>query len=483
MSIPFLNGLRVLDYTSLVAGPFCGKLLADVGADVIKIEPPEGDIARRRGPFPGDRPDAELSLTHHYVNVNKRGMTLSLDSEAGREVFRRLVKASDLLIEDTPPGTLEAMGLGYDDLERINPGLIMLSITPFGQTGPHSGWKAYNLNTIHAGGEGWLMPPGLAQRMFPDREPVKTGAYVGEYYCGVTAASAAIIGVFGRAASGRGQHIDMSKQEAHATLARIAIGMWAQSGFVETRATRDIPYGGCVPCKDGHAEVLFHIADNHWHAFTRMLGDPEWARDPKFATQEGRSQHGAEVNEYLFAWAKDRTKREIYDLGLKHGFPCGIFYAPSELPESEHEQARGFFVEPPQPVPSGRHDQDSRAPLPATRPSLRRRTVRSEARRAHRRGAGRGRGVHRRRDRAAARRWGLLAMGSFDPQPLSGVRIVDFTWAGVGPYCTFLCSIMGAEVIKPETAAHPTIFRGCGRRATRSGRKKEHAGSPWTSST
>ena len=145
------------------------------------------------------------------------------------------MKASDLLIEDTPPGSLEAMGLGYDDLERINPGLIMLSITPFGQTGPHSGWKAYNLNTIHAGGEGWLMPPGLAQRMFPGREPVKTGAYVGEYYCGVTAASAAIIGVFGRAASGRGQHIDMSKQEAHATLARIAIGMWAQSGFVETR--------------------------------------------------------------------------------------------------------------------------------------------------------------------------------------------------------------------------------------------------------
>ena len=351
MSIPFLNGLRVLDYTSLVAGPFCGKLLADVGADVIKIEPPEGDIARRRGPFPGDRPDAELSLTHHYVNVNKRGMTLNLEEEDGREVFRRLVKASDLLIEDTPPGTLDAMGLGYDALERINPGLIMLSITPFGQTGPHSGWKAYNLNTIHAGGEGWLMPPGLAQRMFPDREPVKTGAYVGEYYCGVTAASAAIIGVFGRAASGRGQHIDMSKQEAHATLARIAIGMWAQSGFVETRATRDIPYGGCVPCKDGHAEALFHIAENHWHAFTRMLGDPEWARDPKFATQEGRSQYGAEVNEYLFAWAKDRTKREIYDLGLEHGFPCGIFYAPSEIPESEHEQARGFFVEPPHPSP------------------------------------------------------------------------------------------------------------------------------------
>ena len=352
MTIPFLKGLRVLDYTSLVAGPFCGKLLADVGADVIKIEAPgEGDVGRRKGPFPGDRPDPEQSLVHHYVNLNKRGVTLSLEHKAGRDIFRRLVEASDVLIEDTQPGSLDRMGLGYDDLARLNPGLVMLSITPFGQTGPHSGWKAYNLNTIHAGGEGWLMPPGLAQRMFPDREPVKTGAYVGEYYCGVTAASAAIIGVFGRAAAGRGQHIDMSKQEAHATLARIAIGMWAQSGFVETRATRDIPYGGCVPCKDGHAEVLFHISDNHWKAFVRMIGNPDWAQDPKFDTRQGRSENGFEVNEHLFAWAKDRTKREIYDLGLEYGFPCGIFYAPSEIAGSEHEKARGFFVEPSQEPP------------------------------------------------------------------------------------------------------------------------------------
>jgi len=345
MSISFLNGLRVLDCTSLVAGPFCGKLLADAGADVIKIESPKGDISRHRGPFPSDHPNPEKSLLHHYVNVNKRGVTLDLDHEAGREAFRRLVKASDMLIEDKSPGDLAAMGLSYEDLERVNPNLIMISMTPFGQTGPHTHWKAYNLNSIHAGGEGWLMPPGLAQRTFPDREPLKTGAYVGEYYCGVTAASAAMIAIFGRAAMGRGQHVDMSKQEAHATLARIAIGMWAQSGFVETRATRDIPYGGCVPCKDGHAEVLFHIADNHWKGFVRMMGDPEWAHDPKFDSQQGRSEHGAEVNKHLFAWAKTRTKREIYDEGLKHGFPCGIFYAPSEIAASEHEQARGFFVE------------------------------------------------------------------------------------------------------------------------------------------
>ena len=118
---------------------------------------------------------------------------------------------------------------------------------------------------------------------------------------------AAIIGMFGRQAGGRGQHIDMSKQEAHATLARIAIGLWAQTGFVETRATRDIPYGGCVPCKDGHVEILFHIADHHWDSLVEMIGNPEWAADPKFKDQEGRSANGAEANGHLFAWAKDRT--------------------------------------------------------------------------------------------------------------------------------------------------------------------------------
>ena len=168
MGIPFLSGLRVLEYASLVAGPFCGKLLGDLGADVIKIESPgAGDVARQRGPFPGDVPDSEQSLLHHYVNANKRGVSLSLDSPTGRDVFRRLVEVSDLLIEDTTPGALDSFGLGYGELERINPALVLLSITPFGQSGPHRHWQAYNLNTIHAGGEGWLMPPGLTHRLFP----------------------------------------------------------------------------------------------------------------------------------------------------------------------------------------------------------------------------------------------------------------------------------------------------------------------------
>ena len=346
MGIPFLSGLRVLEYASLVAGPFCGKLLGDLGADVIKIESPgAGDVARQRGPFPGDVPDSEQSLLHHYVNANKRGVSLSLDSPTGRDVFRRLVEVSDLLIEDTTPGALDSFGLGYGELERINPALVLLSITPFGQSGPHRHWQAYNLNTIHAGGEGWLMPPGLTHRLFPGREPLKK--------CGVTAAVAAIIGMFGRQAGGRGQHIDMSKQEAHATLARIAIGLWAQTGFVETRATRDIPYGGCVPCKDGHVEILFHIADHHWDSLVEMIGNPEWAADPKFKDQEGRSANGAEANGHLFAWAKDRTKWEIYGLGLEHGIPCGIFLSPSEIVESRQERERGFFVETEHPPVEG----------------------------------------------------------------------------------------------------------------------------------
>ena len=164
MGISFLSGLRVLEYASLVAGPFCGKLLGDLGADVIKIESPgAGDVARQRGPFPGDVPDSEQSLLHHYVNANKRGVSLSLASPTGRDVFRRLVEVSDLLIEDTTPGALDSFGLGYGELERINPALVLLSITPFGQSGPHRHWQAYNLSGSRPGNKRWVSPGGISQ--------------------------------------------------------------------------------------------------------------------------------------------------------------------------------------------------------------------------------------------------------------------------------------------------------------------------------
>ena len=131
-----LDGVKVLEYCSFIAGPHCAKMLADLGADVIKIEKPEGDCARRQGPYLHDDVNPETSGIFLYENTNKKGITLNLDTVTGREIFKKLVKDTDILIEDTKAGTMESLGLGYDVLKGINPGLIMTSITPFGQYGP-----------------------------------------------------------------------------------------------------------------------------------------------------------------------------------------------------------------------------------------------------------------------------------------------------------------------------------------------------------
>ncbi len=153
-----LSGLRVLDYSQFISGAYCAKLMVNFGAEVIKVEPPEGDEARRHAPFFKDIPDKELSGLFVYLNTNKRGITLNVETERGKDIFRRLVQHADILIENNPPGWMKAYGLDYDSLKRENPGLIMTSITPFGQDGPYSGYKSYPMNTYHAGGEGYCFP-------------------------------------------------------------------------------------------------------------------------------------------------------------------------------------------------------------------------------------------------------------------------------------------------------------------------------------
>ena len=148
-----LQGVRLLEYGQLVSAPYCAKLLADLGAECIKIEePPVGDPARRRGPFPDDIPHPEKSGLFLYVNTNKLGVTLDPRTPTGRLIFQRLAQEADVLIEDRPPGEMERLGLGYAALSALNPALIVTSITPFGQTGPYKDYKTYHLNLYHASG-------------------------------------------------------------------------------------------------------------------------------------------------------------------------------------------------------------------------------------------------------------------------------------------------------------------------------------------
>ena len=344
MPLPMLSDIRVLELASMVAGPFCGRMLAFSGADVIKVEPPlGGDPSRRSEPFAQDVPGPESSLLFQYLNANKKGVTLDLDKPTGRELLKRLIGLSDVFIEDLEPGALESLGLAYSELAKLNPRLIMVSITPFGQTGRHSRWKAYNLNTTHIGGGGWLTPTGLSRRMFPERPPLKLGGHIGDYYCGTTAATAIMFAILGRSTNGLGQYIDLSKQEAHLTLERNILSMWANYGFLGTADTRDFPYGGCFPCKDGYVDILAHD-DPHWNSLVKMMGNPAWTRKEEYRERASRRLYGEEINQGIESWTRKHTGAHIYRLGRRYNLAVGVFSTPTDVVRSKHERERGFFA-------------------------------------------------------------------------------------------------------------------------------------------
>jgi len=200
-----LAGLRVLELAENVAAPYCSKLLADLGAEVIKIERPGGDPSRQRGPFPDDRPHPERSALFLYLNTSKHSQVLDLEVEADRVRFQSLADKADVLIEDRPPGELDSIELGFEVLAKRNPGLIVCSLTPFGQTGPNRLFKSEHLNLYHGGGHSspFTAPEG-------NRAPSKAGGYLGEYDAGLTAAVGTLAAVYARENDGRGQHIDVS---------------------------------------------------------------------------------------------------------------------------------------------------------------------------------------------------------------------------------------------------------------------------------
>ena len=343
-----LEGVKVLELCSFVAGPFCAKLLADMGADVIKIEPPHGgDQARRRGPFYKGQSGLDTSLLFIYLNSNKRGITLDVSTPKGKELLLALVEGVDLLVEDLSASEGVKLGLDYSSLHRVNPQLLVTSITPFGRSGPYRDYKAYYLNTYHAGGDGYLLPGGrLAEELYPEREPIKAGGYLGEYQAGLSAAVATVAALVGRVLDGRGQHIDVSKQETLINLNSADFCLHPDRGVMWTRRGRHFPYyvGGFYRCKDGFWELLIP-SQRQWEALVSVMGQPSWAMDERYATHESRLAHRQEIDERIEGWAMGHTREEIYHGLQQQGCPAGPVYSTEELLQDQQMEYRGFFAE------------------------------------------------------------------------------------------------------------------------------------------
>ncbi len=340
-----LAGVRVVELGQMVAAPYCAKILADLGADVIKVEPPGGDAARRRGPSANDTAHPEPSGLFLYLNTNKQGITLDPCSHEGARLFRELCRGVDVLVEDTPPGWLAQWGIGDGQLSAANPRLIVASITPFGQDGPHRDWKAYPLNTWFGSGEGYFLPvPTPDGEPATAREPVQAGGMVGEYRCGMSAATAILLALCWQQATGQGQQIDISKQEALLALSRYEICKYPNDGFVERRDTRASPSGGLLPCRDGWVDVHF-TEDHQWRALVQFLGHPEWGEDERFGTRGARAEHRDELVACLEPELLRYTPEEIYHGAQRLGCPAGPITDPADLLASPQLGVRGFFLE------------------------------------------------------------------------------------------------------------------------------------------
>ena len=319
MTYSLLSGLRVLEIGSMLSAPYCSKLLADAGADVIKLEPPAvGEAARRYGPWPDDIPHPERSGLFLYLNANKQGITANLETPTGRSILRRLAADSDVMVHNVPPSDMDRVGLDYDALVVDNPNLVMASISPYGLSGPWRDYRAYDINLAAAGG----INEGLGE---PDREPLTFGTPEVGYFAGMAAASSIVMALLGREQDG-GQHIDIAEAE---TMAGLYNGPEALMAVYQWRVTRrtghhalDFPYPNCIlRCKDGHIFVG-SPEGRQWGRLLEIMGTPEWSQEPRLRNRTTMNNlYADEVDAYLEEWLADYTKAELLEIALEHRIP------------------------------------------------------------------------------------------------------------------------------------------------------------------
>ena len=343
-----LFGLRVVDLSAGVfeglAGAFCAKMFADFGADVIKVEPPEGDPARKLGPFPNDNPDVDTGGMFRYLNTNKRGVTVDVDSTDGLARLRDLCASADVVVEAGfkprirygagsahTPGYIQSLGLEYDDLEEINPGVVVVSVTPFGQTGPWRDYQATDLVAYAASGQSYVNGS-------PDREPLKEPGDESCFQAGACAFLGAMTALAHRDMTGEGQHVDVSMQEAGASAFSPQMLGAMHSGDPVERGSTPL-----LPCKDGFVSLNVRH-DATWEYMWLFFDDPDVAHDPRFDTASARRENATEIDKILLPHLARHTMEELFHglapLRLLIGMTPGV----DRLLTDPHLDERDFFV-------------------------------------------------------------------------------------------------------------------------------------------
>jgi len=447
-----LSGVRVLEIASPLTR-YCGKLFADMGADVVLIEPRGGSEMRREPPCARDGAGRDASLAFAYYHTGKRGMTLDLESETGQAALRALAAGADLVLEGEKPGIMPRRGLGYPELSARNPRLVMVSITPFGQSGPYAQYEATDLIALALGGLLYLGG-------YPDAPPTRVYGEQAYSGAGMYAAVSALLALAEREASGAGQHVDVSMQECVVMAMETAVQFYDLERTVRKRHAGEQRFAGTgvFACKDGHIYMMASGigANKFWGLSLQWLADEQvpgverlygaaW-NDVDYVKSDEAKRIFAEV---FAPWAKTRTKAQLYHEGQRRHIPLAPINTPADILASRQLAQREYFVRLDDPafakplVMPGAPYKLSRTPWRIQRPAPRLAEHNEDMRAAGSAGAA---APAVRAERAP------LSGGAHNRLPLAGLRVTDFTWIGAGSYATKILADFGADVIKIESA-------------------------------
>ena len=356
-----LADLQVIECGGRTSVSVCGKLLAELGAQVLKVEPTTGDLNRQAGPFPEDQPHPERSGLFAYLNRGKKSVTIDLELAAGRQVLRRLAAGAHILIAGERPIDLQRYGLLYDDLAAVNSQLVCTAITPFGLTGPYRDYADSELVIAALSGVGYYVPGGTESPS--TTPPVLAGAQIAAYSAGVQAAGATLTAALACQAGLGGQQVDISEQEVLLDSLRMHLATYAYNGENPSRALGGRRMGGAAywRCADGYVWGFPAAANSEyaWFNLIDVMGNPEWTLDPQLLDAEYRSAHWDEIVPRIREWVSTMPKAELADAFQRRHVGCLPVSEITDLLQDEHLAARGAFVPLDQPdldgaiVPAG----------------------------------------------------------------------------------------------------------------------------------
>ncbi|MCP5028604.1 MAG: hypothetical protein GY929_20195, partial [Actinomycetia bacterium] len=436
-----LDDLRVLELGTTPASARAGKLLADIGAEVLVVEPPGGHPLRHRGPWPGHQPDIERSGTFLGLATSKGSVMLDPAKAVDRDRLGELVGQADLFITDLGLPALEEWGLDVEGLAESQPHLVVCAITPFGLTGPKAGWKAGELTVNHASGWGWLCPGASPLDQEP---PIKPPGHQAMLQTAVAGALAALAATEGARRTGRGELIDLSVQAYVASQLENALIGYTYTGENPSRlGSRILNPWGIFECQDGLV-FLVCVEQDQWQRLVEFMGTPEWTQTGLFDTADDRWSNSDLLGVYLNEWTITQRVQELFHQAQAHRICVAPVNTMADLDHDPHLAARGFLVPIDHPGagrvvhPGGEYQIEPPLWRAGPAPTLDDR-------------GGNGFGPRANPDRPVPT--------SDLSLPLKGVRILDLSWAWAGPFCTLNLAHLGADVIKVESRTRPDLGR------------------------